>query len=108
MTTINIGLLENFNGAFNYYKDCCSPATARAAAKMDLERLAVGSALGFSLRTELEAMNALYGMEEESVYDFNRKSVSHGKNNGAPDSTKPRYISEYLPYVLVPSYDRLL
>lgn len=105
MTTINIGLLENFNGAFNYYKDCCSPATARAAAKMDLERLAVGSALGFSLRTELEAMNALYGMEEESVYDFNRKSVSHGKINGAPDSSKARYISEDVPYVLVPCYE---
>lgn len=105
MTTVNIGLLENFNGAFNYYRDCCSPATARAAAKMDLERLAVGNALGFKLRTELEAMNALYGMEEKSVYDFNRKSISHGKINSAPNSSKARYISEDVPYVLVPCYE---
>ncbi len=105
MTTINIGLLENFGGNFNYYKDCCSPATAKAAAKMDLERLAVGKALGFTLRTELEAMNALYGMKEESVYDFNRKSVSHGKIGSAPNSAKARYISEDVPYVLVPCYE---
>lgn len=104
MTAVNIGLLENFKGEFNYYRDCCSPATARAAAKMDLERLAVGRALGFSLRTELEAMNALYGMEETSVYDFNRKSSAHGKINSAPDSSRARYITEDVPYVLVPCY----
>lgn len=45
MTTLNIGLLENFPGKFNYYTDCCSPATAKACAEMDKERLAVGQAL---------------------------------------------------------------
>lgn len=102
MTTVNIGLLENFQGRFNYYKDCCSPATARAAAKMDEERLSVGRALGYSLRTELEAMNALYGMDEESVYAFNRKSSAHGKIDSAPTSSSARYIAEDVPYVLVP------
>lgn len=105
MTIVNIGLLENFPGQFNYYKDCCSKATANAAAKMDLERLAVGKALGFDLRTELEAMNALYGCQETSVYDFNRKSVAHGKVNSAPDSAKARYISEDVPYILVPVHE---
>lgn len=102
MTTVNIGLLENFNGAFNYYRDCCSTATAKAAAKMDLERLAVGNALGFQLRSELAAMNALYDMHETSVYDFNRKSVSHGKMGSAPASAASRYITEDVPYLLVP------
>lgn len=105
MTTVNIGLLENFHGRFNYYKDCCSPATARAAAQMDLERLSVGKALGWPLRTELEAMNALYGTNELSVYEFNRKSVAHGKIDSAPDSSKARYIAEDVPYVLVPCYE---
>lgn len=102
MTVVNIGLLENFNGEFNYYRDCCSPATARAAAEMDRERLKVGEALGFKLRTELEAMNALYNMHETSVYDFNRKSQAHGKINNGPATSKARYISEDVPYVLVP------
>lgn len=105
MTTVNIGLLENFDGAFNYYADCCSPSTARAAAKMDLERLQVGEAYGYHLRTELEAMNALYGCECKSVYEFNRSSVTHGKVKNAPKSAKERYITEDVPYLLVPIWE---
>ena len=74
LTTLNMGLLENFDGQFNYYRDCCSPATARAAAKMDLERLSVGKAYDFELKTELEAMNSLYASDYETVYEFNRAS----------------------------------
>lgn len=105
LTTLNMGLLENFGGRFNYYRDCCSPATAKAAAKMDMERMQVGKHLGLHLRTELEAMNLLYGTDEKSVYDFNRKSVTHGKINSAPDSSASRYISEDVPYLLVPCYE---
>lgn len=104
MTAVNIGLLENFNGEFNYYVDCCSPSTARAAAKMDLERLQVGEAYGYRLRTELEAMNALYGCQCETVYEFNRSSTTHGKVKNAPKSARERYISEDVPYLLVPIY----
>ncbi|WP_303969917.1 NAD/NADP-dependent octopine/nopaline dehydrogenase family protein [Sporosarcina ureae] len=105
LTTLNMGLLENFDGDFNYYRDCCSPATANAAAKMDKERLAVGEALGFSLKTELEAMNALYGSNYETVYDFNRDSTTHGKINSAPNSSKNRYVTEDVPYLLVPCFE---
>lgn len=105
MTTVNIGLLENFHGEFNYYVDCCSTSTARATAKMDQERLSVGTAYGFSLRTELEAMNALYDSHYETVYDFNRASVTHGKVKNAPASAKERYITEDVPYLLVPIWE---
>ena len=102
MTAVNIGLLENFHGEFNYYVDCCSPATARATAKMDRERLSIGAAYGYTLRTELEAMNALYGSHCETVYEFNRSSVTHGKVKNAPASSRERYITEDVPYLLVP------
>lgn len=105
LTTLNIGLLENFNGEFNYYGDCCSVSTARAAAKMDKERLSVGRELGIKLRTELEAMNALYASNCETVYEFNRGSVTHGKIHNAPASAKSRYITEDVPYLLVPCYE---
>ncbi len=105
LTTLNMGLLENFNGKFAYYRDCCSPATANACAVMDKERLAVGQRLGFSLRTELEAMNALYASDYQSVYEFNRESSTHIKINQAPASSASRYISEDVPYLLVPCYE---
>ncbi len=105
LTTLNMGLLENFNGEFAYYRDCCSPATANACAVMDKERLAVGQHLGFSLRTELEAMNALYASDYQSVYEFNRESSTHIKINQAPASSASRYITEDVPYLLVPCYE---
>ncbi len=105
LTTLNMGILENFNGEFNYYKDCCSTATANAAAKMDNERLSVGKALNLKLRTELEAMNALYASEYTSVYEFNRASTTHGKINNSPNSAKSRYITEDVAYLLVPCYE---
>lgn len=105
LTTLNIGLLENFEGNFNYYKDCCSPATANAAAKMDCERLSVGNALDINLRTELEAMNALYDSNAQSVYEFNRASTTHAKIQSAPASSKSRYITEDVAYLLVPCYE---
>ncbi|WP_373898738.1 NAD/NADP octopine/nopaline dehydrogenase family protein [Haloimpatiens sp. FM7315] len=105
ITTVNIGLLENFDGNFNYYHDCCSHATANACKILDKERLAVGESFGYKLRTELEAMNALYASNYETVYDFNRASVTHGKVNKGPNSSKARYITEDIPYLFVPCYE---
>ncbi|ANS84872.1 NAD/NADP octopine/nopaline dehydrogenase family protein [Vibrio scophthalmi] len=105
MTSLNMGLLENFDGQFNYYKDCCSISTAKAAAVMEKERLAVGEALGLTLKPELEAMNSLYDMNCTSVYDVNRTSETHGKLNSAPNSASNRYITEDAAYLLVPCYE---
>ena len=105
LTTLNIGLLENFNGQFNYYKDCCSVATAKAAAVMEQERQLVGRALGLELRTELDAMNALYALNCKTVYEVNRTSETHGKLNSAPSSASHRYITEDAAYLLVPCYE---
>lgn len=105
VTTLNIGLLENFNGEFNYYCDCISPSTDKASAKMESERLAVGSQLGFTLKPELEMMNALYNSDCKSVYEFNKTSVTHGKIHSAPNSAKSRYITEDVPNILVPVYE---
>ncbi|MGF1764677.1 NAD/NADP octopine/nopaline dehydrogenase family protein [Aliivibrio kagoshimensis] len=105
LTTLNMGLLENFDGQFNYYKDCCSISTAKAAAVMEKERQLVGEKLGLQLTPELEAMNALYDMDCITVYDVNRTSETHGKLNSAPNSASNRYITEDAAYLLVPCYE---
>ena len=102
MTMLNIGLLENFPDKFNYYTDCCSQATANACDVLDKERLSVGSALGLSLKTELEAMNGLYDMQAQSVYELNKSSTTHSNVKSAPSSSSSRYITEDTPYLLVP------
>ncbi len=105
LTTLNMGLLENFNGDFNYYKDCCSPAVARVAEDMDQERMAVGKSLGVTLKSELEAMNELYSLNAETVYEINRTSETHGKINSAPAGPQTRYITEDAAYLLVPCFE---
>lgn len=105
ITTLNIGLLENFKGQFNYYCDCVSPATDRASGKMEAERISVGRHLGLNLKSELDMMNELYDTQAESVYEFNRTSVTHGKIHSAPDSAASRYITEDVPNILVPIYE---
>ncbi|MTI66763.1 MAG: nopaline dehydrogenase [Firmicutes bacterium] len=105
ITTINIGLLENFEGKFNYYSDCVSPATGEVSAKMEEERIEIGKGLGLKLRSELDMMNALYNSNAKSVYEFNKTSVAHAKIQSAPNSSKSRYITEDVPYILVPCYE---
>ena len=105
LTTLNMGLLENFDGQFNYYKDCCSPSTAKAAAVMENERMQIGNALGLALVPELDSMNALYAMQCENVYQVNRTSETHGKLNSAPSSASNRYITEDAAYLLVPCHE---
>jgi len=105
VTTLNMGLLENFKGQFNYYCDCVSPSTDKVSGKMEKERLNIGSELGFELKPELDMMNALYKSDAKSVYEFNKTSVTHGKIHSAPDSAKSRYITEDVPNILVPCYE---
>ncbi len=105
LTTLNMGLLENFEGKFNYYKDCCSTATAKAAAVMEEERQAIGKGLGLKLTSELDMMNSLYAMDCKSVYEVNRTSETHGKLNSAPSASSNRYITEDAAYLLVPCYE---
>ncbi len=105
ITTLNIGLLENFDGQFCYYRDCCSTATAKASEKMENERIEIGKILNIDLIPELEMMNGLYNSNYKTVYDFNRDSSTHVKISSGPNSSHARYITEDVPYLLVPCYE---
>ena len=104
ITTLNMGLLENFKGRFNYYSDCISPATDRVSTKMESERQKIGKGLNLRLKSELDMMNFLYNSNAGSVYEFNKTSVTHGKIHSAPDSSYSRYITEDVPNILVPCF----
>ena len=39
------------------------------------------------------------------MFEFNKTSVTHGKIHSAPDSASSRYITEDVPYLLVPVYE---
>lgn len=102
LTLLSIGLLENYPGDFNFYRDCTSPSVARVAQHIDEERLAVGRALGLELRSELSMLNLLYGTSFESVEAFNRQSATHAKISQAPGDASTRYITEDVPFLMTP------
>ena len=103
LSVLNMGIMENFDGKFNYYKDTCSIATSKAVSVMEDERIALGKVIGVDVTPELEAMNTLYNTEYASVYELNRSSSAHSKI-GAPSNSQHRYITEDVPYLLVPCY----
>ncbi len=103
LSILNMGIMENYNGEFNYYRDTCSIATSRAVEVMERERIAIGDAMGLRLTPELEAMNCLYNTDYMNVYELNRSSSAHSKI-GAPSNSHHRYITEDVPYLVVPCY----
>jgi opine dehydrogenase len=105
VTTLNIGLLETFGGQFNYYSDCVSPSIDRAASRMEAERQSIGHAMKLQLKSELDMMNTLYGTQKTSVFEFNKTSSTHKKIHSAPNSSKSRYITEDVPFLLTPCYE---
>ena len=102
LTLLSIGLLENFNGEFNFYHDCTSPSVALVAEKIDEERMAVGRALGFPLRTEVDMLNLLYDTTFPTVAEFNRQSATHAKIDKSPNSASSRYLTEDVPFLMAP------
>ena len=101
---LNMGRIEWFHGDFDFYWEGLTPGVCRNIEAVDAERIAVGAALGCQLETFMQITHRYYGHpERESVYDFFSKSTVHGGTGpSAPKDLKQRYITEDIPYALVP------
>ena len=105
---LNTGRIENQPGKFDLYWEGITPSVGRCQEALDRERLAVAKAMGFELMSMLEEMHMFYdhhgGYEgRNTLYEF----FDHGYVNGGPGSTGPtnmqhRYITEDIPYGIVP------
>jgi len=105
---LNTGRIENQPGKFDLYWDGITPSVGRCQEALDAERLAVAKAMGFELMPMIDEMHMFYdhhgGYEgKKTLYEF----FDHGYVNGGPGSTGPtnmqhRYVTEDIPYGLVP------
>lgn len=101
----NAGRIESDERGFQFYTQGMTPSVCRVMEIMDRERLAVGSRLGLSLITEFEDATANYKSERtyESLYDVLHNSPVYGGHGAdSPKSLAHRYLSEDVPYLLVP------
>ncbi|KAI0394873.1 putative NAD/NADP octopine/nopaline dehydrogenase [Xylariaceae sp. FL0594] len=109
-TIMNAGWIENTEGDFYFYKEGMTPAVSRMMHEIDLERLSIAQSYispssSSRLPSCLEQMNTYYNLSCTSLHDFARRSSHHSTMKVCPRSTRHRYITEDLPYVLVPWYE---
>jgi len=105
---LNAGWIEWTKGNFMFYWQGMTKSVCRVMEKEDEERIAVGRRYGLELPSTLENMIKFYGKEVASrepktLYDFVSTSKVHGgRGPDAPKDLRHRYISEDVPYGLVP------
>lgn len=89
---------------YRFYKDGISPCVGKIIEKIDNERLEIAKLYGIQdLRTTLEALNEIYGGNSETICDLAQESGIYD-DILAPENMCSRYITEDVPFVLVPWY----
>lgn len=102
-TIFNAGRIGNGN-EFYFYKDGITRETALVLEQIDQERIIIGKYLGLNLPPYYEVMNKYYGLNHTSIFDFFKHSPIHNASKFCPSALNNRYLTEDVPYSLVPWY----
>jgi len=108
---LNAGRIESEKGNFRFYTDGMSPSVCKVAEGIDKERLAIGKVLGYDLQSQIEWLRETYSLEGDTLYDVLQSSGVYGGHGAdAPKSLSYRYLTEDVPFLLVPvaSFGRAL
>lgn len=100
----NAGRIGKGEQDFYFYKEGISQDVANIVEALDVDRIKIGQKYGFQLPSYLEIMNGYYSYNYTSYYDFFTKSQVHNKLKLCPTSVRDRYISQDIPYVMLPWY----
>lgn len=99
-TLMNMSRIEQFGPYKNSYFDI-TPSVARIIEKVDVERLTVASNFYSNPMSMKDIMGSLYNIRCDNFYDT-IKNIKAYQIQYSPDSLKHRYVSEDIPYSLVP------
>ncbi len=100
----NAGRIEYAKGEYYHFQEGVSPSVAKVMEQVDDERMLVGNSLGIRSIPYLErVMQTGYVLTNESWYDMIATSP-HLSAKG-PETLEHRYLTEDVPYGLVPWYD---
>lgn len=101
---LNTGEIESSNGDYHLYQKV-TDGIGRVMSKVDDERIAIGEALDIDVKTVGELFRDWYGIQNNEYYATTvnslRTSPIHEPLQG-PDSLDHRYVTEDVPYGLVP------
>jgi opine dehydrogenase len=98
---LNLGRAESTMGEYNHYLEGVSPSVSRYIEQIDVERLAVGQALGKELLSATEWLRLVYDSKGQNLYECLQTTYCY-QDLGAPSSLDHRYVFEDVPTGLVP------
>ena len=102
---MNAGRIES-GERFSFYNEGMTASVCKVMEKMDEERLAVASAFGYKLVTEFEDALSNYeldGSRYSCLHDiFSTHPVYSKMGKDSPQALTHRYLTEDVPYLLVP------
>ena len=102
---LNAGRIEDTKGNFMFDWEGMTESVCRVIGKVDEERMAVAKGLGLELMSTLDFLELAYPSEkrELGLHDFLTHSRVHGgRGSDAPKDLHHRYVSEDVPYGMVP------
>lgn len=99
---LNTGWIEATNGNFSIYREGISDSVGKVIEAMDEERLKIAGKYNLDCRPILEIWQKDYGVIGNTVKEAASASVHSTVKKDAPPSLKARYITEDVPYLLVP------
>ena len=100
---LNIGAIEKNPETFSHYLDGITPLISEKITRMDEERIAIGTAYSLNLVSTLNQLKIYYGKNDsKDIYGYVNSNQSPYKDM-IGDSLYSRYITEDVPYVVVPT-----
>ena len=104
LALFNITRMENGED-YLLFGTGATPRVAQFMEKIDRERVAVIRAWGLDAPSELDMLNSFWPEDQKSIYDVLHNTAAYSVTKG-PKTLEHRYLTEDLPYGLVP-YVRL-
>lgn len=98
---LNAGRIESTKGDFKFWKDGVTPSVARVMQEVDDERMKVLTALGIKPTSIVEMTYDYYRTSMDSMY-MSIHTLPQIEVSRAPENLEYRYLSEDIPYGLVP------
>lgn len=80
-----------------------TPNVGRLLEALDLERLAIAGGLGLSVRTIFQHFHLSFHVPMASIAGMNQEMHRQGRGGTGPASADSRYVTEDVPYGLVPT-----
>lgn len=104
LTVLNAGRIGEGKDKFYFYKEGITPELAKLLEAIDHDRCEIGRRFGYTMTSYLDLMADYYGRRYASIYDFFTQTPVHNAAQLCPDSLNARYITQDIPYLLVPWY----